>query len=156
MKQIQISFATVFGIGYMGKGAGTIAAAACCIVFFYFSPPDTSMHPVAVLAIILIAGTWSAGAVEKRWGQDNSKIVIDEVAGILVTLLFVPVEGKYIAIGFVLFRFFDIVKPLGIRKTEKLHGGLGIMADDVLAGVYSRLLLQLIVVFKPYFNERFS
>jgi len=99
-----------------------------------------------VTAAILVLGTWSAGKVEAAWGKDSSKVVIDEVAGMCLTLLFIPIKWQYVLIGLVLFRFFDIAKPLYIRRMEQLNGGWGVMLDDVLAGVYSNIVLQLIVL----------
>jgi phosphatidylglycerophosphatase A len=139
------SLATAAGIGYIGRGAGTIAAAAYCSILFLLPASGTLLWQPIVLAAILIAGVWSAGALEKNWGHDNNKIVIDEVAGMMITLLFIPVNLKYILVGFLLFRFFDIVKPLGIKKAEQLPKGWGVMADDVLAGIYAHILLQLVI-----------
>ena len=85
--------------------------------------------------------------VDAVWGKDSSKVVIDEVAGMMITLIAMPVNWKYIAAGLVLFRFFDIVKPLFIRSMEKLPKGWGVMADDVLAGVYAHLVLMVVVHF---------
>ena len=87
--------------------------------------------------------------MEALWGKDSYRVVIDEVAGMCLTLLFVPVRWQYVLIGLLLFRFFDIAKPLYIRKMEALDGGWGVMMDDVLAGAYSNLILQLIVHAKP-------
>jgi len=88
--------------------------------------------------------------MEAKWGKDSYRIVIDEVAGMCLSLLFIPVRWQYMVIGLLLFRFFDIAKPLYIRKMEQLHGGWGVMMDDMLAGLYSNLALQVIVLFKPW------
>jgi len=97
-----------------------------------------NLSTVAILAI----GIYSAGKVEEKWGKDSSRVVIDEVAGMCLTLLFIPVRWQYVLTGLILFRFFDIVKPLYIRRMEKLKGGWGVMMDDTLAGLYSNLILQ--------------
>jgi len=144
MRNFHKSIATVCGIGYIDKGAGSVAAVAYCIVLFFLAAYNTLWQPV-VLTVILVAGVWSAGALEKIWGHDNNKIVIDEVAGMMITLLLIPVKLKYIITGFILFRFFDIVKPLGIKKAEQLPAGWGVMADDVLAGIYAYIILRLII-----------
>jgi phosphatidylglycerophosphatase A len=99
--------------------------------------------PVTVLIIVL--GIWVSNKVEADWGKDSSKVVIDEVAGMCISLLFVPVTITNVITGFILFRFYDIVKPLFIRKTEALPSGWGVMADDILAGVYANIILQFIV-----------
>ena len=142
---------TCLGIGYIRKGGGTVAAAVCCIAW-YFAWKGESEHfwaPIVVILVVLVVGIWSAGKVEAGWGEDSYRVVIDEVAGMCITLLFVPVRWPYVVTGLVLFRFFDIVKPLYIRKMELLDGGWGVMMDDVLAGVYANVILQLIVLAKP-------
>ena len=97
-----------------------------------------------VTILVCCAGTWSGNVVDAIWGKDSNKIVIDEVAGMCCTLLFVPHQWHYALVGLILFRFFDIVKPLMIRRMERLPGGFGIMFDDVLAGVYANLILQVV------------
>jgi phosphatidylglycerophosphatase A len=136
--------ATSLGIGYI-KGGGTVAAVACCLVLYLsraggatFRPWPASLLTVGLLSL----GTLAAQRVEPQWGKDSYRVVIDEVAGMWVSLLLLPVTGPRLLVGLVLFRFFDMVKPLFIRKMESLPGGVGVMADDVLAGVYTNLLLH--------------
>jgi phosphatidylglycerophosphatase A len=83
--------------------------------------------------------------VEKEWGKDSSKVVVDEAAGMMISLLFVPVTLSYVATGFILFRLLDITKPLLIRRTESLPGGWGVMMDDMIAGLYTNVLLHTIM-----------
>lgn len=138
--------ATVFGIGYAGKGGGTIAAAACCLIWILIPAGNyTNYRQVLITIAVLLIGVWSANAVDAIWGKDSNKVVIDEVAGMMVTLLFVPVQLKFVFAGLVLFRFFDIAKPLFIKKMELLPKGWGVMADDLLAGIYANILLKVIV-----------
>jgi phosphatidylglycerophosphatase A len=138
--------ATAGGIGFLGKGGGTAAAVVFCIAWYFF--PMGYAWQVLLLILLLAAGTWSATKVEEGWGHDSNRIVIDEVAGMMISLAFLPNELVYIFIGCVLFRFFDIVKPLGIRKAESLPRGVGVMADDILAGVYAQVILRIIVMAK--------
>ena len=140
--------ASIFGIGYL-KGGGSYAAAVICLVW-YFVLNGHSTNWIVVLAVIAItlSGVWSGNQLEKIWGKDSSRIVIDEVAGMAIGLLFVPVAWKYIVISFVLFRFFDITKVLYIRRLEILPGGWGVMGDDVLAGIYTNIVLQVILYYK--------
>jgi len=91
-------------------------------------------------------GIWSSSKVEKEWGKDSSKVVIDEAAGMCLSLLFLPVKLKFIITAFILFRFFDIVKPLYIRNLERLPHGWGVMADDLLSGIYTNIIMQIIVL----------
>ena len=140
--------ATVFGIGYVEKGGGTIAAAVCCIIWLLIPAGDfTNSWQVLLTIAISVLGVWSGNVVEAMWGKDSNKIVIDEFAGMMITLLFIPVQFKFVLAGLVLFRFFDIAKPLFIKKMELLPQGWGVMADDVLAGLYANILLQIIVFF---------
>jgi phosphatidylglycerophosphatase A len=139
---------TCLGIGYIPKGGGTFAAIATCLCWYFARLGKDQYGPGPVIAtfLILVLGVWSANNMESEWGEDSPKIVIDEVAGMCLTLLFIPVRWPYILCGLLLFRFFDIAKPLYIRKMESIPGGWGVMMDDVLAGIYSNLILQVIVV----------
>ena len=92
-----------------------------------------------------VIGTWSSNIVDAIWGKDSSKVVIDEAAGMMITLTLIPVSIINIVAGLILFRFFDIVKPLLIRKLEQLPKGWGVMADDILAGLYAHLVLLILV-----------
>jgi phosphatidylglycerophosphatase A len=143
---------TCLGIGYIGKGAGTVAAIATCIVWyiawaggfppFYFS--------LIITVAITLLGVWSSNVVSKIWGDDPARVVIDECAGMCISMLFLPVNVKYVAISLILFRFFDILKPLFIKRMESFPGGWGIMFDDVLAGIYTNILLQIVLFFKIF------
>src|SRR3954465_8070237 len=138
MIQLHKLIATFFGIGYIGKGGGTIAALVCCLVWLALPAEVLSVGwQVFITLIVLVAGVWSGNVVDEIWGKDSSKVVIDEVAGMLISMLFFPVNFRYALAALVLFRFFDIAKPLFIRKMELLPKGWGVMADDLLAGVYA-------------------
>jgi phosphatidylglycerophosphatase A len=133
------------GIGYI-KGGGTVAAILYTILWWFIRPSISNMPAEAVLFLLLmIVGVLVSNNLEAVWGKDSGKIVIDEVAGMCCTLLFVPYKWQYALTGLLLFRFFDIVKPLFIWSAEKLPGGWGVMTDDAIAGLYANLLLQLIV-----------
>ncbi len=107
---------------------------------------------LAVIIVVTLAGVWASGVTERTGGiSDPSYVVIDEVAGQLITLFLLPFSWKILIAGFFLFRIFDIIKPFPGRQAEKLHGGWGIMMDDVIAGVYGNLVLWLIVHFWPKF-----
>lgn len=94
--------------------------------------------------LFFITGVIAANKVERSWGKDNKRVVIDEVMGMTVSLLFLPINLATLTLGLLLFRFFDICKPLYIRRMEDLKGGWGVMMDDLLAGVYANLLLRAI------------
>ena len=141
---------TSLGIGYIGKGGGTVAAVATCLCLYALSLAGgdqlVGWLPAATL-LLTVLGVWSANEVEPHWGKDDKKVVIDEVAGMMISLLFIPVTLSSLAVALVLFRFFDIVKPLYIRRLEKVRGGLGVMLDDVVAGVYANIVLQILFYF---------
>lgn len=143
MMQVNKWMASLLGVGFV-KGGGTIAAVITCLLWWAFQQDGQSDRWMIVITILItITGTISATVVEKDWGKDSSRVVIDEVAGMCIGLLFVPVTIPWLLSGLVLFRFFDIVKPLYIRRLEALPGGWGVMADDVLAGVYTNIVLQI-------------
>lgn len=129
-----------------------MAAIACCLCWYlawHNGYPPVLLSCLITLLITFI-GVWSSGVVEKIWGKDPSKVVIDEVAGMCVSLLFLPVQLKYVIAALVMFRFFDIAKPFLIKKVELLPGGWGIMMDDVLAGIYSNALISAAIWFKLF------
>jgi phosphatidylglycerophosphatase A len=146
----QKNIASVAGIGYI-KGGGTLAAIAYCIIWFLLPASFSNGYwQVITTAVITAVGVWSSNSVDGIWGKDSSKVVIDEVAGMAIALLFVPHHYIFLLCGLLLFRFFDIAKPLGVRQMEKWPKGWGVMGDDVLAGVYSLALLHLIVLASSY------
>jgi phosphatidylglycerophosphatase A len=132
--------------GYIPFGPGTFASIlALPMVFFLFH----NWLTYAILTIIIfIIGTFSAQYLGTVWNKkDDQRITIDEFIGILVTFLLIPKINWYmLLIGFVLFRFFDIIKPFGIRKTEKVKGGLGVMFDDIVAGIYANIILRILLL----------
>jgi len=139
--------ASFFGIGYIGKGSGTVAAAATCLAWYFSGIGSYWIVATEVTLALTVTGIWSSGKMESTWGHDSNRVVIDEVAGMCISLLWLPVNWKYVLMALVLFRFFDILKPLFIRRMEKLKGGWGVMMDDVLAGVYANVLAQFVVYF---------
>lgn len=138
--------ASIGGIGYI-KGGGSIAAAVWCLVWYFLQAYDQNItFQILSFSLITILGIGVGNIVEKDWGKDSSRVVIDEVAGVALTLTHTPARWYFVLIGFILFRFFDIVKPLGVRKMEQFPKGWGVMADDLLAGFYGWIVLQAIVM----------
>lgn len=140
--------ASLFGIGFIKKGAGTVAALIMCMLLYmsmYFHLYSYS-RLLFFSIIVLIVGVISSKEAERSWGKDSNKIVIDEVLGMAISLLFLPINFKTLIAGFILFRFFDIVKPLWIKRSENLKNGWGVMMDDVVAGIYSNIVIQLLFV----------
>ena len=146
-KLFHIIIASGFGSGFSPFAPGTAGALVAVIIWtvlFYVIPFNILLVLTSLLIVLFTAaGIWSADKLESEWGKDPSKVVVDEMVGVWIALLAVPVGNVwYILFAFLLFRFFDIFKPLGIRKMEQLEGGIGVMADDILAGIYSFLLLM--------------
>ena len=105
-----------------------------------------SLWSVLIWVVILVLGVIVSGKAEKDFGQDARPIVIDEVLGMGLALLFVPKRIVYYVIAFVLFRLFDIVKPFPARQAERLPSGWGVMADDLVAGVYANVVVQVLIL----------
>jgi phosphatidylglycerophosphatase A len=146
--RFQKLLSTGFGVGYSPFAPGTMGALlACCIwlALFIFLPYRICFVITVILTVVLTYfGVRAADAVESIWGKDPKRVVVDEMVGVLIPLFFVPCNNQwywYAIAAFVLFRFFDIFKPLGIRKMEKYPGGIGVMMDDVVAGIYSAILI---------------
>ena len=136
-----LAIATVFGIGYVPFASGTFGAAAG-LVLWWLLPASAASQAIAIL-VLLAVGSWSGTVAERHFGtSDPSAVVIDEVMGMLITLFMNPVGWKGAMLGFFLFRAADVVKPFPANRFERLPGGLGVMADDGMAAVYSNLALR--------------
>jgi len=145
--------ATVGCIGYSPLAPGTMGSLAIALVFLLLPPYLTIVPQISVLVILFAAAVWSAQQMAMAHRQaasgkiDPQEVVIDEAMGMAITLAFVPLNLKTIALGFLLFRILDVTKPFPVRRFEKLPGGWGIVMDDVMAGVYANLSLQIIAKF---------
>jgi len=137
------NIATLGFTGYIPYAPGTFGT-LIGLIFFMLLKPSLSLHLI-ILFITISLGIYASSAAEKILNEkDSPKIVIDEFSGFLVSVLFLPFTPNLVLSAFLLFRFFDIIKPLGIRKLEKtLSNGAGIMADDILAGIYTNIILQI-------------
>ncbi len=135
--------ATLGFVGYLPIAPGTWGTLAGLIVVMV-ADPSIPAHLTLIIAVTVI-GVISSGVAEKAIGEtDSGHIIIDEFAGFLVSVLFLPHTHRYLIAGFLLFRIFDILKPFPIGRLEKaLKGGAGIMADDILAGIYTNMMLQI-------------
>jgi phosphatidylglycerophosphatase A len=141
---------TFFYAGCFPIAPGTVASLAAFILYFPLLALNQWIVYLAAIIIVTFAGVWASGRAEEISGiMDPSFVVIDEVAGQLISLFLLPFSWKILIAGFILFRIFDVIKPFPARRAEKLHGGWGIMMDDVLAGVYANILLHLTVFLWP-------
>jgi len=136
------AFGTFGGTGYAPIAPATVASFAFMIIWGLVAPVSLGVQAGLLLAVVAL-GVPAAGWLERRHGKDPSLVVSDEVAGMLVTYLGVSTGWVGWLAGFFWFRFFDIAKPFLVRRAERLPGGWGITADDLLAGVYANLCLRL-------------
>lgn len=144
MNLISRLIATGLFVGYVPFAPGT--AGSILGLFLYWAIPGSeSFGLLAAILLLFLLGVWSAKAVEQVTGvEDNQIIVVDEIVGVLVTVMFFEKSFTWLVVGCILFRFFDIVKLYPARRAEELPGGWGVMLDDVVAGIYSLLSLRAI------------
>ena len=145
--------ATFFGVGRLRPGPGTWGSAAAVILWAatcrVVSPPLQPDVLLALIGLVIAIGIPAATRFARASGsKDPQSVVIDEVAGQWIALLFVPVSWKTLLAGFILFRGFDILKPPPVRQLERLPEGTGIVMDDVAAGLYAMLVMQLALHFR--------
>ena len=143
---IPVIIATGFGSGFSPVAPGTAGALLACLIWWALSlclsAAALMLVTAALVVVFTFAGVWSANRLEPYWGEDPSRIVVDEMVGVWIPLLAASGDNLWYALAaFVLFRFFDILKPLGIRRMEALPGGIGVMMDDILSGIYSLILI---------------
>ena len=136
-----------FGSGMAPYAPGTFGTLAAVPIYLLLQPLGLPIY-LLITVIAFVAGIWLCGETAQALGvHDHSGIVWDEVVGYLVTMIAVPLDWKWILLGFLLFRLFDVLKPWPIRWIDnKVSGGLGIMLDDILAGFFALITLHLVIV----------
>lgn len=150
MTRLALLVSTFGHVGRCPIAPGTAGSAAALVLFALIRTAGSPTLEAAAIFVLLLVGTWSAGVAERALGRrDPGQVVIDEVTGMLVTLAFIPVGVTGALVGFVLFRVFDIIKPYPCSRLEGLGGGTGIMADDVMAGVYGNVVLRVLLWLAP-------
>ena len=150
MKRFIILFATGFGVGYSPLAPGTLGTIIAIPVYYFLSNIVSPIYEITLIGFFFLS-VWISENAEMFFGkQDDPRIVIDEMIGFLITMLWFPKATLFIIVGFFLFRFFDILKPFPIRHLErKFGGGFGVVLDDVMAGVYANIILRLIHLILP-------
>ncbi|RJQ15057.1 MAG: phosphatidylglycerophosphatase A [Nitrospiraceae bacterium] len=134
--------ATLGFIGFIPYAPGTFGSAAGLLFVISIKPDDAQL--LIFSAATFFIGLLTSHQAEKLLGKDSGHIVIDELCGYLISVIFIPRSAGYFIAAFVLFRIFDILKPPPVRNVERaVPGGAGVMLDDVLAGVYTNVCLQL-------------
>ena len=156
-KQREMNRATRAVIIFIAQGAyagrspvapGTAGTLAGVLLYLLMNGLFPGIYLIVCL-FLFVLGTWVAGRAEKALGRtDHPSIVIDEIAGYMVSMFMVPPAWGFLVAGFFLFRMFDIVKPYPLKRLQDLHGGLGVMLDDIGAGVYANIVLQMVMYLK--------
>jgi len=148
--RLAVFVATVAYCGYFPFAPGTIGSAAGLLFYLLVWWAQSPAFEAGLIVAVFVLGCW-AGTVAERYfgGIDPGPVVIDEVLGMLVTLAFIPVGWTGALAGFFLFRIFDIIKPFPANRLERLHGGVGVMADDAMAAVYANISLRLLIWLLP-------
>jgi phosphatidylglycerophosphatase A len=150
LRRLGVFIATCAYVGYAPVAPGTFGSAIGLAIFYIVRRQGSTSIEAAAMAVLLAIGLWAATEAEHHFGGiDPGPVVIDEVIGMLITLAFVPVGLVGAVAGFFLFRLLDVVKPWPARRLEFLPGGLGIMLDDVMAGVYGNLVMRGLVWLAP-------
>lgn len=136
--------ASCLWLGYAPIAPATVCSFAVTLVV-WLSGALKNPHYVWIVLVILVLGVVTATRAERSYGHDGRQIVIDEVVGQMIAFLAMPPSAAVFIGGFCLFRFFDILKPFPVGRSQRLRSGLGVVADDVLAGVYANLVLRVLV-----------
>jgi phosphatidylglycerophosphatase A len=139
---VAVAIATVGGVGRAPLAPGTVASALTALAIWGLglSPPSLA----GVFVAVTLVGAWAAGEAEAALGgKDPGAIVVDEVAGMTLAVLAVPPTPAVLLTGFLLFRLFDVVKPFPAGRSQRLPGGVGVMVDDLIAGLYALALVGL-------------
>lgn len=147
MKKITALFiASTFYSGYFPIAPGTVGSFVAIMVLWFL--PPLSWLSLSIISIVgFIIGVWASNIAEEYWGHDPGRVNWDEVIGMIITVITLPKHWIIYVCGFFVFRFFDVLKPYPVNKLEKLPRGLGIMSDDVLAGIYANVVLQIVFRF---------
>lgn len=145
MDRLIMFLATGFGAGYLPKAPGTWGTIVALPVHFLLVRTAPA-HYAMIMGGLIVFGILISGSAEKIMDMsDPGIVVIDEIVGMLITLIAAPLNWKALVLGFALFRFFDILKPFPVNiADQRFHGGIGIMLDDIIAGLYGLIILQLI------------
>jgi phosphatidylglycerophosphatase A len=148
--RLAVFVATAGYCGYFPVAPGTIGSAVGLVVYLLVWWTGSPVVEAGLIVGLFLAGVWAGTTAERYFGGiDPGPVVLDEVVGMLITLAFIPVGLTGALAGFVLFRFYDVIKPFPANRLERLHGGLGVMADDAMAAVYANLTLRALIWLVP-------
>jgi phosphatidylglycerophosphatase A len=147
-RRLAVLVGTGFYSGYFPIAPGTVGSVVWVVFYAALVRLGVAWSAwstgwLCALAAVFVVGFLAAWHLEQRFGRDNKRIVIDEIWGMMISLALLPQSPGYLIGGFLLFRCFDIVKPFPARRAERIGGGLGVMLDDGIVGVYANLALRL-------------
>lgn len=145
MRWIERALGSIFFSGYFPLFPATIGSAVTCVAY-WFLVPQRSGAQIAIIAVVFILGLHLSSRLMREWGPDPGRVVVDEAAGMLISLFMLPKSLLFIIVAFLLFRLFDIAKPFPIRRMDEFESGWGIMLDDLLAGIYARVTMFIILL----------
>ena len=141
---------TGFGSGLSPFAPGTAGSLVALVIYYFLPFPSDSIVFYSMIVVGTLLGMWATGTLVSEADEDPGEAVWDEFVGLWVTCLLLPKELGWLAAAFVCFRILDVLKPWPARRLESLHGGLGIMADDLMVGIYGAILLNAVrLVFFP-------
>ena len=146
MKKVAWFIGTGAGIGLSPVAPGTFGTAAALLIYYILPVPSTSYIFLALILIGLIVGIWATGILSTDNDPDPGKVVWDEYVGLWTTCFLVPKTWEFLILAFLIFRIFDILKPWPIKRIETFPKGWGIMLDDVLAGIYGNLCINITLI----------
>lgn len=150
MGHVAVFIATFGYVGYFPIAPGTAGSLAALLLYAAVRWVGTPGVELLTIVAVFAIGIWAASGTERALNRkDPGPVVIDEVLGMLITLAFLPLSWWGIAVGFLLFRVLDVIKPFPAGRLEHLPGGLGIMADDAMAGVYGQIVMRIAVAMWP-------
>lgn len=145
-EKVRILCATLIFVGHFPLFPGTVGTLVTIPLYLLLAVWMPNILYICTLVVIIFIGVWSANLAERHYANKDPKpVIIDEMSGFLLTMLFIDPNPMNISLGFFIFRMMDILKPPPARWLEELKGGIGIVADDLVAGFYSNLLLQVIL-----------
>jgi len=147
MRKLLLLLGTGLGSGYTPVASGTFGSMLGAAIYWYFFPSNNRLCLLITVVAVVIA-VYVCGRCEECFDKiDDGRIVLDEVVGMWVSLLFLPRTLHVLFTAFIFFRFFDIYKPYIIRQSQKLNAGYGIVIDDVLAGISANLVVHVFLFF---------
>lgn len=155
MKKLKLFIGAGFGSGYSPKAPGTAGSLFTVLLMYFVLQVDATLGPIIFALLASVLTLWVSKTCEEEWGKDPGIVVIDEFAGQALVFVSISLSGNamsdflLLGLGFLLFRIFDIWKPLGINQVQKLGGGWGILLDDIIAGFYAFICLKTLIFLVP-------